>query len=95
MAYYNWNSEKNILLKKERCISFEQIVLHIENGNLLDVIVHSNQKKYPHQKILIVEVDHYIYAVPYVENDSERFLKTIIPSRKLTKKYLGEQNERN
>ena len=94
MVYYNWNSEKNILLKEERGISFEQVVLHIENGDLIDVISHTNKNKYPHQKILIIKIKSYIYAVPFVEKNKERFLKTIIPSRKLTKKYLGAKNEK-
>ena len=94
MVYYNWNSEKNILLKEERGISFEQVVLHIENGDLIDVISHTNKNKYPHQKILIIKIKSYIYAVPFVEKNKVRFLKTIIPSRKLTKKYLGAKNEK-
>jgi len=94
MVYYNWNAEKNILLKEERGISFEQVVLHIDNGDLIDVISHTSKNKYPHQKILIIKIKSYIYAVPFVEKNKERFLKTIIPSRKLTKKYLGAKNEK-
>jgi len=90
MITYNWNIEKNLLLKDTRGISFEQIVLHIEQGDLMDIIEHPNDKKYSHQKILIVNINNYIYAVPFVENQNERFLKTIIPSRKFTKKYLGD-----
>ena len=91
MIRYNWNTEKNFLLKGERDISFEQIVLHIESGDLLDVIRYPNKNAYAHQKILIVKIEDYIYLVPFVEDGEERFLKTIIPSRKLTKKYLKEQ----
>ena len=90
MITYNWNKEKNLLLKKERDISFEQIVSHVESGDLLDIIAHPNKKDYAHQKILIVQVKDYVIAVPFVENDNERFLKTIIPSRKLTKQYLKD-----
>ena len=90
MITYNWNTEKNLLLKKERNLSFEQIVSHIESGDLLDIIEHSNKEKFSHQKILIVQIEDYIIAVPFVENTKERFLKTIIPSRKLTKKYLKD-----
>ncbi|MDF1875312.1 DUF4258 domain-containing protein [Sulfurimonas sp. SAG-AH-194-I05] len=85
MITYNWNVEKNLLLKKERNLSFEQIVSHIGNGDLLDVVSHPNKEKFAHQKILIVKVEDYVIAVPFVENKNERFLKTIIPSRKLTK----------
>ena len=90
MITYNWNAEKNLLLKKERNLSFEQIVSHIESGDLLDIVEHQNQEKFSHQKILIVQIEDYVIAVPFVENGKERFLKTIIPSRKLTKKYLKD-----
>ena len=69
----------------ERGISFERVVFEISLGNELDVLEHPNQEKYPGQKILIVQVDDYVYAVPFVE--TEIFLKTIIPSRKATRKY--------
>ena len=90
MITYNWNAQKNLLLKKERNLSFEQIVSHIESGDLLDIVEHQNQEKFSHQKILIVQIEDYVIAVPFVENGKERFLKTIIPSRKLTKKYLKD-----
>jgi len=89
MITYNWDTEKSLLLKETRGISFEQIVIYVEQGDLLDVIEHPNSERYAHQKILIVCIDTYIYAVPFVQNNNERFLKTIIPSRKFTKKYLG------
>jgi hypothetical protein len=94
MITYNWNKEKNLLLKETREISFEQIVMHIEQGDLIDIIQHPNSEKYSHQKILIINVKNYIYTVPFIENENERFLKTIIPNRKFTKKYLGGQNEK-
>jgi len=87
---YNWSSDKNQLLIKERGISFERIVFEIGSGNELDVLEHPNQQKYPGQKILMVQVDDYVYAVPFVESDTEIFLKTIIPSRKATKQYRSE-----
>ena len=94
MITYSWNKEKNLLLKETRDISFEQIVMHIEQGDLIDIIKHPNSEKYLNQKILIINVNNYIYTVPFIENANERFLKTIIPSRKFTKKYLGGQNEK-
>lgn len=65
-------------------------MFYIQKDCLLDDLFHPNQAKYPGQRVLIVEVDAYVYLVPYVENDEEYFLKTIIPSRKATKQYLGE-----
>jgi len=90
MITYNWNKEKNLLLKRERNLSFEQIVSHIESGDLLDIVEYPNKENFAHQKILIIQIEDYIISVPFVENKNERFLKTIIPSRKLTKKYLKD-----
>ncbi len=90
MKRYNWNQEKNKILKAERNIYFEEIIFHIEKGDELDVYPHPNQVRYPNQKISVVAVNDYAYLVPYVESENEVFLKTIIPSRKATKKYIGE-----
>jgi len=90
MKYHNWNNEKNEKLKKERAISFEDIVYFIENGQLLAIINHPNKEKFKHQKMYVVNVNNYIYLVPFVESEKEIFLKTIIPSRKATKQFLEE-----
>ena len=88
MKTFSWNDEKNALLKVERRICFEEIVLYVEMGFLIDVLEHPNQEKYKGQKIFVVQVDDYVYLVPFVETESKVFLKTIIPSRKATRKYL-------
>ena len=88
MKYFLWNQEKNELLQTERDISFEDIVFYIEKGFLLDVLEHPKPEKYPGQKIFVVQVEVYVYLVPFVEDEKEIFLKTIIPSRKATKRYL-------
>lgn len=93
--YYRWNHEKNLKLKAERGISFEQVAMHIEQGDLIDIVIHPNSEKYPNQKILIVEIDNYAYLVPFIEDDKGILLKTIIPSRKATRDYLGETNEQD
>jgi uncharacterized DUF497 family protein len=84
---FNWNAEKNQLLMRERGISFERIVFEIASGNELAVLEHPNQEKYHGQKISMVQVDDYVYAVPFIETEEEIFLKTIIPSRKATRRY--------
>ncbi len=89
MKYYDWNDEKNELLKKLRGVSFEQVVLAIVTGDLIDRIKHPNPEKYPNQKIFLVKIENYIYSVPYVEDDKTIYLKTIIPNSKATKRYLG------
>lgn len=88
MKYFSWNPEKNELLKEERQISFEEVVFYIEMGFLLDVLEHPNQGKYKGQKIFVIQMDDYVYLVPFIEDEQEVFLKTIIPSRKATRKYL-------
>jgi len=88
MKHFSWHIEKNELLKTERQISFEDVVFYIAQGFLLDILEHPNQEKYEGQKIFVVEIDDYAYLVPCVEDDGEIFLKTIIPSRKATRKYL-------
>ncbi len=93
MKFYFWNSDKNKLLQQERGISFEEIVFHIQSGDEIDVFDHPNQERYPNQKISVVVVEGYVYLVPFVESEEGIFLKTIIPNRKATKKYLGDPHE--
>ena len=88
MKLFNWNAEKNHLIIKDRGKSFEEVVFYIQNGGLLDDIRHPNGSDYPNQRMFIVNIDDYAYVVLYVENESEFFLKTVIPSRKFTKHYL-------
>ncbi|MBL4630622.1 MAG: toxin [Paraglaciecola sp.] len=87
MKHINWNADKNQYLMNERGISFEDIVFSMQQGDLLDDLCHPNKDKYPNQRLFVVNVEDYVHLVPYVENEVEIFLKTIIPSRKATKKY--------
>jgi len=88
MKYFDWDNKKNDKLKAERDICFEEMLIAIEGGEILDIIKHKNNKKYPNQKIFIIKLNNYVYLVPFVEDDQKIFLKTIIPSRQATKKYL-------
>ena len=90
MIKYKWNPDKNELLKRTRGISFEQVVLHIEQGDLIDIIDHPDQIKHNGQMILFVRIRNYMFAVPFIKDGNDWFLKTIMPSRKATKKYLEE-----
>ena len=85
-----WDNEKNAFLKKERGIGFEMIESAIEDGEILDIIDHPSR---PNQKIFVLEVDQYIVSVPFVETDTEIFLKTLFKSRKLNKKYKESDHE--
>lgn len=89
----NWNREKNEWLKEIRNIFFEDILYYIANDMQIDDIEHPDQEKYEGQRISVINVNEYVYLVPYVETENEIFLKTIIPSRKATKKYLENKNE--
>ncbi len=84
-----YSQEKNELLKISRDVSFEDVIIALGDGRLLDDIRHSNKEKYPDQNIFIVLIDikDCVYLVPYVEDDTSIFLKTIIPSRQMNKKY--------
>ena len=89
MKPFRWSAEKNERLKLERDISFEEIVLAVEEGGLRDIVVHPNQRRYPGQVVLVVAYRDYVFLVPSVEEGTHYFLKTIIPSRKATRDYLG------
>ena len=88
MKPFRWNPDKNEVLKSDRGISFEEIVLAIEEEGLRDILVHPNQRRYPGQVVLVVSFRDYVFLVPSVEEDTYYFLKTIIPSRKATRDYL-------
>jgi hypothetical protein len=93
MAFKNkkiyFSQEKNMQLKKQRGIGFEDVLLAIEMGAVLDDLTHPNKDRYPNQSLLIIliTVKNYVYIVPYVEDDESLFLKTIIPSRKMNQRY--------
>lgn len=91
-----WSEEKNIILKKERDISFEVIVEAIANDKVLNITKHPNKDKFKNQNIYIVDINGYCYLVPFVETeDGNIFLKTIFPSRKAVKAYMsGGKNDK-
>jgi hypothetical protein len=86
---YLYDNEKNLKLKKERGICFEDVIAAINDDKVLDIIPHHNKKLYPNQMILVVEIKRYVYLVPYVEKEDLLVFKTVFPSRKFTKHYLG------
>jgi hypothetical protein len=78
MSEFEWDDEKNLFLERTRGIGFEDVVFHIQNGD----------DRYPNQNIIVLNIEGYVYLVPYVKEKGTRFLKTIIPSRKATQEYL-------
>ena len=91
MKRYEWNKEKNELLKRERGISFEEIVEALKEGHILDRYRHPNEKNYPHQEIMVVAIKGRAYVVPFIEAEELYFLKTIYRSRKAQKTYINKE----
>jgi len=87
--YFDWSNDKNEQIKKQRGVGFEEVVQAFEDDRVLDILEHHNQKNYQNQKLFIVELNGYIHYVPFVMDNDRYFLKNIIPSRKLHKKYKG------
>lgn len=93
VKHFAWDEVKNERLKRDRGVGFEEIVFHIAHGDLLDILEHPNQERYRNQRIFVVLREEYVFLVPFVEDESVVFMKTIIPSRKATKQYLPEKTE--
>lgn len=93
MKYFDWDEEKNQKLKEERNVSFEDIIIALDEERVLYRGDHPNQKKYPGQKVVIVEIRNYAYIIPFVEDSEKIFFKTIIPNRKATKRYLRKEGK--
>ena len=93
MKPFRWPPEKNAELLAERGLSFEQVVVAVESGGLLQIVAHPNPGRYPRQKIMVVAWDGYAHLVPFVEEADHYFLKTIIPSRKATRDFLQKEQD--
>jgi hypothetical protein len=86
MKYFDWDESKNQWLKTMRNICFEDVLIAIEEDRLLDDLEHPRRQN---QRQMVIKHNNYVYLVPYVEDDEKIFLKTIIPSRKAKRDYLG------
>lgn len=93
--HFEWDEDKNLLLRFERNVSFEQVVEAVANGKILDILEHTNKVKYPNQILIVVNINEYACVVPAVKIYDGYFLKTIFQSRKYTKKYLGGNGARH
>lgn len=91
MQYFDWDKEKNVLLKASRGVCFEDVVEAIDSGRLLATLNHPNRTRYPNQKMYIVNINEYAFVVPFVEDKEKKFLKTIFPSRRMTQKYIRKE----
>ncbi len=88
-----WNPEKDANLRQSRGIGFEEIAFYIASGDLVEVLEHPHPERYPGQKIFVVWCRDYAYLVPFVESEDEVFLKTIIPSRRWTRRIREKSEE--
>jgi hypothetical protein len=93
LKYFTCDNTKNEKLRAERGISFEEVVFHIERGDILDIIEHPNQQRYAGQRIIVLQIADYAYLVRCVEEEDCVVLKTIIPSREAARKYLHGETE--
>ena len=92
---FNWDNEKNEKLKRDRGVSFEQIVLLNQNGYVLDILEHPKTGKYQNQKLYVIAIENYAYIVPFIDKEGKRFLITIFPSRKYTNRYLRKKENKD
>lgn len=89
---YDFCPEKNGWLQEHRSISFEEIISIIDDQGPLSIVSHPNEQKYPNQQMYLIDIEDYIYVVPFVRKDRKTvFLKTIFKSRKMTKQYLAQE----
>ena len=86
MKRIEWDEDKNRQLQIERNLSFEAITVAIEQGRLVDIVPNPSAH-YPHQKILVVEIDDYLVLVPFIEDEEKLFLKTAFRSRKAMRNH--------
>ena len=86
MKKIKWDEEKNKILKKERGVSFEEIL----DSTFLGVEKHRSRAN---QMVLLYEYEKYIWVVPCVVEAKYIFLKTMFPSRKYTKMFESKKGE--
>ena len=84
---FKWSERKNEWLKRERSISFEEVAFHINRGNVLDVLP---IPRYPNQDMYVVRIRNYVWIAPFIQENSNVFLKTAYPSRKANRIYLTD-----
>jgi uncharacterized DUF497 family protein len=93
LKYFTWSLGKNEKLKAQRGVCFEDIVMRIERGDVMDILEHPDQARYEGQRLFVVKIEEYVYLVPFVEEEEQVVLKTIIPSRKATKRYIRKETK--
>lgn len=93
MVQYDYNKEKDRLVRLRHGVSFKDIIQEIKRKRVLKRISHPNKTKYSNQKLYIIEIKGYAIVVPHVEQGDTIFLKTLFPSRKYTKKFIKRKEK--
>jgi hypothetical protein len=83
-----WDHAKSKQLRHQYGIGFEEVIIALEQEKLLDDRKHPNTQQYGHQRQLVLQIDDYVYVVPYINDTNHYFLKTLFPSRRATQEYL-------
>ena len=89
MPEYDWMPDKDEWLRRNRGVSFDDVVYHLEHGGFLADIPHPNRERHPGQRLYVVHIDEYVYLVPFYRDGDVESLRTVYPSRKYTRDYLG------
>ena len=66
MSAITWDIHKNKKLKTERGISFEEVLVCIENEQV-SAVIENPSKNYKHQMAFVVALKGYVYYVPFVQ----------------------------
>ncbi|MEI7510667.1 MAG: toxin [Candidatus Peregrinibacteria bacterium] len=75
---FDWNEVKNELLKQDRNISFEEVVIALQDEKKFSIAKYPNPEKYPNQKMYILSLQGYTYMVPFVDTENVRYITGII-----------------
>ena len=90
---FDFSDEKNALLVKTRGVSFEMVIEILKSDAFVKIVKSPNKSRHLNQEAFLVEIDGYMYAVPFVKTHDGYYLKTIYASRKFTKLYLLKEDE--
>ena len=93
MKPIRFNKDKDKVLKEKRGIGFKDVIKEMGAGKIVTVRKHPNTKKFPSQKIMLINIKNYIFVIPYIETEKEIFLKTIYKSRKYTKEFINKKKQ--
>lgn len=80
---YDWNEDKDALLRERYGIGFSAVLEAISNGFMLEEIDHPKPERYPGQRMFLVAINNYVWAVPFVPGEGRVFSKDNVPKPKI------------